>query len=269
MVFLGIEVNSILFTLRIPEDKMQEILNILEAWTNKQFCTIKELQSLAGLLNFATRCVRSGRVYLARILNFLWELSAKGLHKIPRETLKDVQWWKDFFPMYNGVSMMLNNEWNEPDETLASDRCLTGGGMYIRNQYLHFEFPPKVLHICKHINQLECVTLVLAVAKWAHLFTCQKIQLFCDNQVTVACINSGFSHNEVLQSCLRYLHRIMAIESFDLRAVFLSSSQNIATDCLSRWHLHESHRLEFHKFVSNRKMTEVRVEPTDFDFLFL
>ena len=43
MIFLGVEVNSVLFTLRIPEDKMQEILTVLDLWTDKQYCTLKEL----------------------------------------------------------------------------------------------------------------------------------------------------------------------------------------------------------------------------------
>ena len=268
MVFLGIEVNSILLTLKIPGDKMQEILNILELWHNKQFCTIKEVQSLAGLLNFASRCVRSGRVYLSRILNFLREMPNTGTHRIPRETQMDLQWWKEFFPLYNGVTMMMNNQWDDPDETLASDSCLSGGGAYIGWQFLHFEFPKSVLKICKHINQLECVTLVVAIAKWAHFFTRRRIQVYCDNQVTVASINSGTSRNRVLQSCLRYLHRIMAVESFDVRAVFLTSSQNRAADSLSRWHLHERHGAEFSNMMDGRKMEEVNVSPTDFQFLF-
>ena len=52
MIFLGVEISSVLLTLRIPEDKLQEILSILDIWTDKQACTLKELQSLAGLLNF-------------------------------------------------------------------------------------------------------------------------------------------------------------------------------------------------------------------------
>ena len=71
MVCLGIEVNSITLTMSIPGEKMQEILDILEEWGEKTTCSVKQLQSLAGLLNFAARCVHSGRVYLSRILNFL------------------------------------------------------------------------------------------------------------------------------------------------------------------------------------------------------
>ena len=86
MVFLGIEVNSMSLTISIPGEKLLEILTILKSWIDKQYCSVKELQSLAGSLNFSARCVRSGRIYLSRILNFLRSIPVTGQHKIPRET---------------------------------------------------------------------------------------------------------------------------------------------------------------------------------------
>ena len=190
-----------------------------------------------------------------------------GMHIVPREIQLDIKWCKEFSPLYNGVTMMLNNNWSKPDEVLASDSCLTGGGAYIQQEFMHFEFPRHVLTLCAHINQLECVTLVVAIAEWAHLFTRQKLLVYCDNQVTVTCINSGFSHNRVMQSCLRYLHTMMAIESFDVHAVFLSSTQNRAADSLSHWHMGEKYRNELKQIMSGQKMKEVKVNSTDFKFL--
>ena len=92
MVILGIEVNSILLIMSIPGEKLLEILEMLERWENKEVCSLKELQSLAGLLNFAARCVRSGRVYLSRILNFLRVIHKTGFHRIPRDTQLDIKW---------------------------------------------------------------------------------------------------------------------------------------------------------------------------------
>ena len=267
MVFLGIEVNSILLTMSIPGEKMREILDILDVWFDKDSCTVKELLSLAGLLNFAARCVRSGRVYLSRVLNFLRQIPDKGTHKIPRDTLLDIKWWREFFPLFNGVSLMLNNDWSQPDEVLASDSCLTGGGAHINNQFMHFEFPKFVLDKCDHINQLECITLVVAVAKWAGIFCRARIQVYCDNQVTAECINSGFSRDCVMQACLRFLHKVMALESFELKAVYLASEENRIADSLSRYHLHDKYRSTFREFVEGKSMKRTIVYSTDFEFL--
>ena len=76
-------------------------------------------------MNFAARCVRSGRVYLSCILNFLRELPATGNVVILHQVQLDIKWWKDFFLMYNGVSMMLHNEWSSPVALIALYSCLT------------------------------------------------------------------------------------------------------------------------------------------------
>ena len=71
----------------------------------------------------------------------------------------DIKWWRDFFPLYNGVSLMLDNKWSYPDEVLASNSCFSGGGAFVVDEYMHFQFPQFVLRKCSHINQLECVVL--------------------------------------------------------------------------------------------------------------
>ena len=137
------------------------------------------------MLNFAARCVHSGRVYLSCILNFLRQISNEGVHTVPRNTLEDIKWWREFFPLFNGVSLMLNNHWTTPNEVLTSDSCSTGGGAYVHDEFFHFEFPQFVLNMCTHINELECIVLVVTVAKWAQHFRCLRLLINCDNQVTV------------------------------------------------------------------------------------
>ena len=204
MIFLGIEVNTLLLTLTIPREKMEEILEVLKKWKTKSYAMLKEVRQLAGLLNFACRCVRSGRAYLSRILNFLRTFDGCGdrCKRIPSGAKKDIWWWVEFTPRFNGTSCMLENQWTEPDLLIESDSCMTGGGACTRTEYFHFRFPQQVLAKCKHINELECIVLVVAVQKWAPLFTRKGIQMFCDNQVTVFSVNSGSSRNHIIQACL-------------------------------------------------------------------
>ena len=90
MVFLGIEVNSITLTLSIPADKWKEIQKLLSKWISKESATLKEVQQLAGSLNFTCRCVKSGRIYLSRILNFLRIIPKKGRRAVPESVKNDV-----------------------------------------------------------------------------------------------------------------------------------------------------------------------------------
>ena len=267
MTFLGLEVNTILFTLTIPASKLKEILEVLEQWEGKTMASLKDVQKLAGLLNFICRCVRPGRIYLARILNFLQVLPPVGEVKIPTDTKRDVSWWRQFAPLYNRVSLMPKNSWSAPDTLLTTDSCLTGGRACTASLFMHFIFSQKVLRICKHINQFECVVLMLALAKWAHLFRRKNLQINCDNQVTVVAMNSGVSRNMVIQKCLCYMHTILALESMQVWVVFLTSSQNRAADILSRWHLNARGHCKFFNIMGN-DMKQEMVSDSDFDFLF-
>ena len=51
MVFLGIELDSIEMSARLPADKLADLIALLREWGNKKSCRPKKLQSLLGKLN--------------------------------------------------------------------------------------------------------------------------------------------------------------------------------------------------------------------------
>ena len=55
MSFLGVEVNSLNMTLRIPDEKWEEIQAVLASWKGREKACLKDVQKLTGLLNFACR----------------------------------------------------------------------------------------------------------------------------------------------------------------------------------------------------------------------
>ncbi|VDI65035.1 DnaJ homolog subfamily C member 10 [Mytilus galloprovincialis] len=73
---------------------------------------------------------------------------------------KDILWWKIFLPLYNGVSMMLIEEWSKPDEIFSSDACMTGCGGMFKEHFFHVEFPDAIVNEQLHINALEMLTVV-------------------------------------------------------------------------------------------------------------
>ena len=71
ITLLGIELNSIDMTARLPNDKLAELQTLIGSWTGKKFCTCKELESLVGKLNHACAVVAPGRTFLQRLINLL------------------------------------------------------------------------------------------------------------------------------------------------------------------------------------------------------
>ena len=68
---LGILVNTEHFTLSLPAEKLQEILQKCMLWQGKKYATKRQLQSLLGSLLYVTKCVRSSRFFLNRLLHIL------------------------------------------------------------------------------------------------------------------------------------------------------------------------------------------------------
>ena len=54
---LGVMFDLIRLIICLPEEKIQEIQRILVKWQRKQYMTKKQLQSVAGKLQFAATCV--------------------------------------------------------------------------------------------------------------------------------------------------------------------------------------------------------------------
>ena len=53
----------------LPKDKLQRICTLLAAWLKKRKATKKEILSLVGLLQHATKVVKPGRTFVARMYN--------------------------------------------------------------------------------------------------------------------------------------------------------------------------------------------------------
>ena len=70
-ICLGIEINTVNRTLRIPDDKLLEIKQICRSYVNKQKVSKSQFQSLLGSLLYITKCVKPARYFLNCMLQLL------------------------------------------------------------------------------------------------------------------------------------------------------------------------------------------------------
>lgn len=66
-----IEINSIEMVARLPVDKVEKINSLLQNCQKNRKLTLKELQSLLGLLNFACGVIVPGRAFLRRLFDLI------------------------------------------------------------------------------------------------------------------------------------------------------------------------------------------------------
>ena len=71
LTFLGITLDTKRMEARLPKDKLQRIRKLLATWLSKKSATKREILSLVGLLQHATKVVKPGRNMLSCFLRLL------------------------------------------------------------------------------------------------------------------------------------------------------------------------------------------------------
>ena len=109
ITFLGIELDSSTISLRLPEDKLNQLIDLVNTFSHKASASKCQLQSLAGSLNFACQVVHGGRTFLRRTIDCINKLNLSS-HRCHLSTdfHTDVSWWKEFIVTFNGRRLMLN-----------------------------------------------------------------------------------------------------------------------------------------------------------------
>ena len=237
-------------TMSVPEEKLQEIKHTLQTWANKALASKREIQSILGKLQFAAKCVKPGRVFIARMLEHLRSLTFVPPDKktpLPTSFLKDIAWWQKFMERYNGVSITSQESWSTPDTVFATDACLEACGGHTTDAFFHCVFLPNIRGMDLHINALEMLTVAIALKLWGHRFRGKKIRILCDNLSSVQVINTGRSKDPFLSACSREIAFLAACNEFELRCLHLSSEENRLTDLLSRWEKDPKNQEKFFK----------------------
>ena len=270
MVFLGILFNSNEMTMEVTPERLKEIRSLIQSWLNKNDASLKEIQQLLGKLNFIGACVRSSRIFVNRILNWLRDCYQSEFKRfqVPEEVVKDLRWWDTFLPLYSGVSLIDYGEWSSADAVFSCDSCLSGCGAVCGSRFFHCAYPINIMERQLSITCLEMLTVVVCLRIWCTEFSRKKIVIYCDNLATCIVINTGKAKCKFLQHCLREICFLASIHEFEVRTVHLDSESNRLADCLSRWHLDSKYQNQFLNLASIHNITEeVLIEPDCFKFL--
>ena len=258
-------------TIEVTQERLNEMQLLLQTWLYKSTASLKEIQSILGKLNFIAACVRPGRVFIGRLLQWLKVLNKSHNPReqvyIPDYVKKDILWWHKFLPCYNGVSLMLYEEWSDPDEICSSDACLNACGGFWSGKYFLASFPEKYNNEKYNITVLEMFAVILCLKLWGANFKGKRIQMFCDNLNVCHCINTGKAKNQLLQQCLREVCFIAAVNEFQVRMAHLDSKANRISDHLSKWNLNIAHRNQFFELTKSFTLTECPVQDSLFNFI--
>lgn len=244
LCFLGIELDTDMFQARLPPDKIDKILLQLHAYKNRKKITLKELQSLIGLLNFACTVVVPGRAFLRRLIDLTTGVK-KSRHKIRlnKEARADMAAWLSFMNNFNGKSFFLDDRWHSSANLhFYTDAASSlGFGAIFQTKRFYGLWPNSEFNKF-HITVKELFPIVLAVEIWGSLIQNQCIVFHSDNEAVVHIINKTSSKDKILMRLVRRLVLACMKHNILFRSEHIPGKHNILSDHLSRLQVLEFRR---------------------------
>ena len=233
LVFLGIELDTIALILRLPEAKREELKSLVAKWLGKKFCQVKDLQSLVGKLQHASRVVRPGRTFLRRMFDLLKGIPQKQQFvRLNTSFRSDLMWWHTFLESWNGVSMMRDGLQASPDHHVTTDASGSFGcGAWWGHWWLQYKWPEGLESWSIAIKEL--VPIIMACAMWGWEWQGSTVLVHCDNKAVVSVLN-GCAKDTLLVHLLRCIFFIAAHYELSVRAAHIPGKDNMAADAISR-----------------------------------
>ena len=242
--FAGIELDTHLMEARLPLDKIDKCTKTIESFLKRKKVTLKELQSLIGLLNFACSVVKPGRAFLRRLIDLT--IGVRSAHfsiRLSSESKQDLKIWYSFLSGYNGKSFFINDFWlNSSKLNLFTDASgALGFGSIFGKHWCYGKWPNDWAY--RNIAILEFFPIVLSLYMWGHEMENQCILFFTDNEALVHVINKQSCKDKVLMFFVRRLVLICLKYNIVFKAKHVPGSKNVLADSLSRLQVDTFRRL--------------------------
>ena len=260
IIFLGMLLNGKTYTLSISLERRETILKLVKKFKDKRKLTVKELQQLAGHLNFINRAIVPGRAFTRRMYakfsgnNILKKdgTMLKPYHhiKLDIEFRLDCAMWEYFLTNLNSVTrpfIYLSNVTTAESINFYSDAsaCETlGYGVIFRNNWIYGKWVPDFIRNYKpSIEFLELFALCAGVLTYENQIKNTRVIVHCDNQAVVHMVNNLTSR---CHQCMKLI-RLLTINNLQHdRRVFvqhIEGKRNVLSDVLSHLKLDKFFRL--------------------------
>jgi len=232
--FAGIELDSASFEARLPLDKIDKCLTLISDFLTRKKVTMKEIQSLTGMLNFACSVVVPGRAFWRRLIDL-----TVGIHslyhyvRINREVKAVLKLWQSLWTGFNGRSFFLEDFWDSSDKLeLYTDAAGSlGFGAVSGSKWCNGKWPDNWLH--QNIAMLECYPIVLSLYLWCHQMQNRCILFLTDDEALVYVINKRFCEDKNLIFFVRKLVLVYLQNNILFKAKHVRGVHNTLADPLS------------------------------------
>ena len=111
--FLGIILDTTRIQAQLPHEKLQWLSQTIQEWLDRKKATEREIPSLVGSLQHATKIVQSETTFVARMYAASTKVKEMDFYiRLNQELCSDLYWWHIFLIGWNGFSLL---QWSSPD----------------------------------------------------------------------------------------------------------------------------------------------------------
>ena len=121
-----------------------------------------------GKLQFMAKCVKAGRIFLSRLIQWIRVMDRRYNYSIPIEARKDIAWWAKFIQTFNGKSILWLVKEPNNETVLQTDACTRGYGGICGDEYFRGRFPKQ--DQSRNIAILEIWAVLVGLKIWAEKF---------------------------------------------------------------------------------------------------
>jgi len=92
---------------RLPKEKLEFLQSYLQDWQACSHCMLRDVQELAGFLQFCAQVVPHSRTFIRGLINFSMTFSNKfAIKHIPVYMWQDIHWWSMYARNWNGMQLL-------------------------------------------------------------------------------------------------------------------------------------------------------------------
>lgn len=234
ITFLGIELDSVQWEMRLPSTKLAELKTALDGWTKMDHCTKRELLSLAGSLSFAAKVVPPGRTFCRRLFDAAGALSdLDEVVPLSGEARDDIAWWHACIEAWNGRSLLIDAVWRKPaDVDLYTDASNLGYGLVYGTQWTYGTWDQA--QQLRSIEWRELFPIALIPLALGAQLANQRLLVHCDNESVCFIWKSGTSKCPHIMALVRAALLAAAKHNMIIYVTHIRGIDNSRADSLSR-----------------------------------
>ena len=233
--FLGIELNTVDMLAALPHDKVERCLVAIDNCLQSKSVQLKVLQSLSGLLNFASSIILPARAFTRRVYDLTIGVKKSYYQiKMTGEVKKDLTVWKNFLMNYNYRTFFLDYRFisNTTLHLYTDSAASIGFGGVYGNKWFVGEWSLA----CRKLNIaiLELYPICVALYVWGNCIKNKSVVMHTDNMAVMYILNNHTSKDRQIMILVRFLVFTCMEHNIVIRAEHIRGVDNSIADFISR-----------------------------------